>query len=410
MNNAADISADLTALVMNNEYLAELEVRLSQFNLFRILKADQHELRHSNMLAWLFDLSESHGLHELFLRRWLMEVMNNAAKRDADASFISPVWVDAAGIHSVQVKREWHNLDVLIKLDVSVLGKKELWVVGIENKVNARQGRDQLRRYRKTIEEKFSDADHCACVFLTKRHENPDDSMWLISTYSDVLIALEQCLGERADTIGAEPLFLMRQYTELLKEDFMDDSEIAQLARAIYQRHAVAIDYIFECKIDPIFELTNRLEKRLESQASKLEIVMSRTGKGRIRFLPLEWDTVENRKGSAWGDNSHYLVFELDFYPKTVELNMLSGDAPDEWTDIVWACCESAPLQKSQKAKPRRFLKSYRGRSEITVNGATDLDLEETEEAIFSWVVDHMKTKNFRAAVKILTGCLRELH
>ena len=68
---AAEVQVEqlLTDLVMNCPELTELEAALSRFNIFRVLRADKHEIRHSNMLAWLFEPEESHGLGDRFLRR-----------------------------------------------------------------------------------------------------------------------------------------------------------------------------------------------------------------------------------------------------------------------------------------------------------------------------------------------------
>lgn len=395
---------------MDDENLSELEALLAKFNLFRVLKADRNELRHSNMLAWLLSPSETHGLDELFLRRWLMEVTHSSRVSDNPSSPIpSPVWIDVADLSEITVHREWQNLDVIIDFIASVSGSREQWVVAIENKVNAQQGQSQLEGYRKTVARQFQHANQTIFIFLTKNEEEPDDPHWVTSTYADVLRALERCVAARRDTIGREPLFLIEQYLELLRDDFMEDTQTVELARAIYQRHAAAIDFIFECKIDPIFELSNRLEKRLTSNMQELGIVMSRSSKGRLRFVPIAWDTESNSKGRAWGENSHYMVLELDFYTKTVELNVVAGDAPEDWTDLVWEQCANPPLQRSQNAKPRRFLKAYRGKSATRINGVPNLDLDAAEQRIFDWIVEHMKSGSFREAKDILTQLIAKL-
>ena len=68
----------LTQLVMNCPELTELEALLSRFNIFRVLRAAHHEIRHSNMLAWLLTPDESHGLGDRFFRRWLMQTVHDA--------------------------------------------------------------------------------------------------------------------------------------------------------------------------------------------------------------------------------------------------------------------------------------------------------------------------------------------
>ncbi|WP_029041569.1 PDDEXK-like family protein [Cucumibacter marinus] len=402
----------LSALVMDDEDLSELEALVAKFNMFRVLKAGQNELRHSNMLVWLFKPTESHGLDEQFLRRWLMEVMHSANQNnDAVPKSRSPVWIDAATISNVEVHREWHNIDIILEFSLSVLGKQTDWVIAIENKVNAKQGKSQLQGYRRRIDEHFQGADERSFVFLTKNEEPPADPAWLTSTYSDVLRALERSVAAQRDTIGREPLFLIEQYMELLREEFLEDTEAVELARAIYKRHAAAIDFIFECKVDPIFELSNRLEDRLRNNEEQLGIAMSKSGKGRVRLIPKAWDTMANAAGRAWGENGHFVVLELDFYPKVVELNIVAGDGPEDWRDKLWERCGEPPLQRSQRTIPRRFLKAYRGKSNIRVNGVADLDLdlESIEDEIFEWVKAHLKSHKFQEAQNVITGFIKEL-
>src|SRR5207344_497094 len=68
----------LIEFVMNCPELTQLEALLSRFNIFRVLRAARHEIRHSNMLAWLLTPDESHGLEDRFLRRWLMQIVHEA--------------------------------------------------------------------------------------------------------------------------------------------------------------------------------------------------------------------------------------------------------------------------------------------------------------------------------------------
>jgi hypothetical protein len=109
-NSLAEIDREteraLTSFVVECYELAELEAVLSRFNIFRVLKAAKHEIRHSNMLAWLLDQDESHGLGNRFFRRWLMQVVHDAnddLKRRLNLP--SPIEIDALEIESVEAAR-----------------------------------------------------------------------------------------------------------------------------------------------------------------------------------------------------------------------------------------------------------------------------------------------------------------
>ena len=108
------IETALTRLVMDSAELRALETRLSRFNVFRVLRADRNELRHSNMLAWLFNPDESHGLGDMFLRGWLMGTLQNASIAPRKPSgWISPIAIDVLDIERVEVRRELENIDLL---------------------------------------------------------------------------------------------------------------------------------------------------------------------------------------------------------------------------------------------------------------------------------------------------------
>ena len=87
---------DLNSLVVNCPELRELEQLLGAFNLFRILRFEHGEIRHSNILAWLLQPEEAHGLKDLFLRRWLMRLFHES--ESADASYLDPVEIDFLSI------------------------------------------------------------------------------------------------------------------------------------------------------------------------------------------------------------------------------------------------------------------------------------------------------------------------
>ena len=52
----------LRQFVLNNHDLEHLESILSNFNIFETLNIVNNEIRHSNVLAWLLDPNENHGI------------------------------------------------------------------------------------------------------------------------------------------------------------------------------------------------------------------------------------------------------------------------------------------------------------------------------------------------------------
>jgi hypothetical protein len=112
---------DLNSLVVNCSELREVERLLGNFNLFRVLRFEHGEIRHSNVLAWLLQPTESHGLKDLFLRRWLMRIFHESESEVA--SHIDPVELDSLSIRSVDVYREWNEKSAYIIVEIVLWGR-----------------------------------------------------------------------------------------------------------------------------------------------------------------------------------------------------------------------------------------------------------------------------------------------
>ena len=69
-----DVEA-LKAFIDDNEELDQLETILDRFNLFKSLNLVRQEIRHSAFLRWLLDPSETHGLSDYWLRRFLRRII-----------------------------------------------------------------------------------------------------------------------------------------------------------------------------------------------------------------------------------------------------------------------------------------------------------------------------------------------
>lgn len=400
----AEAKEALTNFVMDCDDLVELERRLSRFNIFRVLRAARNEIRHSNMLGWLLDPEESHGLGDRFLRRWLMNVVHDAPPNKFN-NVPSPIEIDVLDADYVEVVRERAGIDVLVIIET---GNERTWIVCIENKVDAVQQEDQLLRYRKYVKAKHPDAERTLFIFLTKNSEMPNDPEWLVTTYNEVESVLRACVKERGKAVGREPRLLIKQYLDLLAEDFVDQSDSAALARKIYRQHKKAIDFILANRDDPVLDGSSALEPLVASNALALGIVMVPLSKGVVRFVPKDWDVPQNGGGTHWGPNSRYVACELNFWPKTVELQITIAKGPDDWVDRVWERAASLPFNKEGKQRARTLVKPYKARSEFRTEDLAGIEAN-VASAIFDWMRGELQKPQFKEAVEIIRGFLLEL-
>ncbi len=395
----------LNAFIVNCAELNELEKKLGKFNVFRILRFEYGELRHSNVLSWLFQPDESHGLGELFLRKWLMRILLDST---VNAGYPSPVDVDCGEFMSVDVYREWRHIDILIKITTRHQGD---WIICIENKVQSTQGATQLNDYRTRIYRYFPNATHRVFVFLTKNRENPDDELYISADYDQVFDALKSSVDEKSDSIGPEPRILMENYLEILSEVFMENSEVAQLARRIYQAHKQALDLIFEHRPDALADISVAVRERLAAQKDELGIIPMAINKGYVRFIPREWNTPANRRGTAWGkEESSYILFEINFWTKSPRFTVVVGEAPLEWSTGLWELTASEPFVRNRRGKqPKKWIIMHSVPSRISMDDLEGSDIDSLADNVTNWVIREYKSDRTEKIRGIISKQLDDL-
>ena len=319
------------------------------------------------------------------------------------AGWVSPVYVDTLDVERIDLHTEFDGIDILLVIHQK--RRPNPWVICIENKVEAKQGRNQLQRYYERVEKRFHSAERRIYIFLTKNEEQPNHPEYFACRYADIASELDRCIGERRDTIGQEPLVLLENYLRLIKEDFMPENENVQLAQEIYLKHKKALDFIFGNKIDPLFEVSNMIQNAISNRSDQLGVIPFRSYKNIVRFFPKEWNTPRNLSGSAWGENSPYVLCEVALFTKTIELHIVTGDAPENLADMIWERAAEPPFTQYFKTRPIRYIKPYKVRSNIVVSQLAEVDIESAEETFMAWLKSELESQNFRDAV----GAIREL-
>lgn len=227
---------ELERFVVANDDLQALEERIGRFNVFDALGVSNHEIRHSNFLAWLLDPRESHGQGDLFLKAVLMDVLAQTPAADRP---VSPVLLDAADLGSCDVRREWQSMDLLLVLEDPALA------VVVENKVGSKESKGQLARYERLVAEAHPDipAYH---VFLTVDGSEASRPNWHSYTYGDLHRVLDRCRRMHQDAMGNDVQIVLDHYLRLLGSRFMEDEKLDELCQRIYKTHRRALDLIYE--------------------------------------------------------------------------------------------------------------------------------------------------------------------
>ena len=127
--------AVLNAFILNREILSELQPYIHEVNIFDVLKLKDHEIRHSNVLAWLLDPHGSHGMGDEFLKLFISRVIkaNPVLKYDV----LKWCYLDTSDCE-VQREQHWQNTGSRDSLDILITAYQPHgldYVIAVENKV-----------------------------------------------------------------------------------------------------------------------------------------------------------------------------------------------------------------------------------------------------------------------------------
>ena len=298
-----------------------LEDSLRQFNIFESVGATRSEIKHSNFLSWLLDPKEAHGLGDLFLRRFLQQSLIDAEGREAP---ISPLELASMDLTDTDVFREWQNIDIL-----TVSHSAQL-VVTIENKVLAGESTDQLSRYQKSVIEKYPH-HRKVFLFLSIDGVSPTHGDFLSVSYETVADLTRELIERRSGSLASDVAMALRHYEQLLRRHYVSDSDLRSLSVAIYRKHKLALDYIFENRPDRQTDLGDLIEKAIEQTPG---VVLDNCSKVYIRFVPQPWDNlIELKTEGRWTKSGRGVMFEILNLPDQVRVGLTIGPMKPELRD-----------------------------------------------------------------------------
>jgi hypothetical protein len=255
--------------------LRELESRIGKFNIFDALRITHAEIRHSNFLKFMVDPAESHGHGQHFLKALLVDLLKEAQSE----SSLSRIDLHGIDFHSVEVKREWNGIDLLL------ICKVPRFAVVIENKVGSQEHSDQLRRYQRTMADQFHRMP-VLYVYLTPHGDQPSEDSWLPYTYADLYRVLSGARDLHQKAIAHEVLVFLDHYLDLLRTRYMNDDELDEVCQRIYKKHGLALRLIWDRVSSPESRAFAETASVLKDDGRWHVFYHSRTC---LEFVPKTW-------------------------------------------------------------------------------------------------------------------------
>jgi hypothetical protein len=238
-------------------------------NIFRALSLQDNEIRHSNFLAYLLDPLETHGLGDQFLRPFLADIFEGT---DQGRDFFFAAEID---LRQAEIRREWKHIDLTVVLPQDV--------VVIENKVNAQEGKGQLKKYALVAKEEFPKRK-VHLVFLTKEGRASSDEDMASQYFSYGYSVIVSRIRELVDRLGAEHntkvVSYLNDYVDMMEEDVLMNTKENELAQRIYATHKEALDFIFLNRPD----LAEKFSSYFADAVKENGFILGSANKGYIRF------------------------------------------------------------------------------------------------------------------------------
>lgn len=206
------------------------------------------EYRISSFIGWILDPTQGHGMNGAALRALLTACWRSAEEAGysvvdrrpfAPAPAASYAYTDAVIEQEVRLNGGSGRLDLLVMLP------RQRMLIAIENKFGARQGDEQLSRYRKALEKEYEGWTR-VLVYLDVYGRSPNDEGWIGLDYG--WLTEELRVAELSSWLGEASRQTIAQFRRLLDpqaDDNLPGVEEHRL-RAIVRAHGAVLTQMDE--------------------------------------------------------------------------------------------------------------------------------------------------------------------
>jgi hypothetical protein len=240
----------------NDATFQQLNQQVNSFNTLKILKLENHEIRHSNILAWLLNPKENHSLRDYFLRKMiehliLIDENSNNPQYEAVGEILNHSLMDSHVYREVKTDKNRF-------IDLLIVNQQLKSILLIENKFYSTESKNQLDDYLDFIQHTFEDFTIIP-IYLTLDGEDPSNQQYFILTYERIESILHTILMLYQDQLSDNVYKFIEDYNQILKEKFYPNQDQILKAIDIYRNHKPTID--------TLFEETSMLNKQLQFES-----------------------------------------------------------------------------------------------------------------------------------------------
>lgn len=212
-----------TRLASDANFVA-LDQHLRRFNIFDATDMRRREIKHTKFLAFLLDPMKPHGMGSKFIRAFLADIANNGDIPLLDMDLSS---IEVKPEH--KLKKEDNSpggtIDILIRVRLRS-NSNDPYIIAIENKLDAREGDNQLANYETAINNHYKNNNKLFIYLTDGSEEEISSENWREATYqNNVLPILEKIIQSDDDATSGYLLSIIKDYRDLLTESDASEAD-----------------------------------------------------------------------------------------------------------------------------------------------------------------------------------------
>ncbi len=342
----------LKDFLLDIDCLKQLDYWTDDFNLFDVLRITNMEIRHSNILAWIFDPNENHGLGDSFIKSFITKVVSKC-----DQNKYSAFDLLLQDFYSYQIYREFNNMDIVL------VSREEKTAIIIENKIWSGESAHQLNDYLEKAQAEYKDFNQILYVFLTPYgREASDPDNWISFSYGEIIDSLESTI--KGINLRDEVVLLVHNYIDIVRKKIMKekDEKLVRICNEIYNKHKTALRLIFEnVNVDNSIEY-EIISDTLRELNDSGQIIFKDEKKWQFFTASMdEYLPVLDTPSSSWGTNRVYYYWFDKYEGKlTIHFELGGWNLSDELTQRTNALITASKKKVDEYRYKRLYYKSVK--------------------------------------------------
>ena len=242
------------------DLLEQISNNVMDFNLLEITGMGTQEIKHSNILSWMFGDNEhnlGYKILEGFLKKVIDENNDNGFLQDEQKELLKHYVYLPDNTRNFTIFREKNSIDLLL------IDENNKVAIAIENKVYTSERSDgadggQLNKYFTYVKKKYANFKRFY-IYLTLDNSSPskgNESNWLVASHQMIGEVVEQLLGH--NSINEKTHLILSSYVDLLKRrNIMEDKELEKLCEKIWtkNKNSKALDILYRYRKTEIDKL-----------------------------------------------------------------------------------------------------------------------------------------------------------